>query len=88
MVLPIRLTLLEGLDVANIVLWVTWFYFVETWKYDEGVMKRMGDWYVIHKGMLFPCVGLIFTNLDIQCHSHSKSCSTGLPVIRACMCHM
>ena len=57
MVLPIRLTSLEELDVANVVFWV---YDRETWKYDEGVMKRKGDWYVLCKGMLFPHIVLIF----------------------------
>ena len=28
----IRLTSLEGLDTANIVVWVTWMYDRETWK--------------------------------------------------------
>ena len=56
MVLPIRLTSLEGLDLANVVIWVTWTYGRETQKYEEGVTKRKVDWYVLHKGMLFPCV--------------------------------
>ena len=60
MVLPIRLTLLEGLDIANVVFWVTWIYDRETWKYDEGVTKRKGDWYILHKVTLFPHVDLIF----------------------------
>ena len=60
MVLPTRITSLEGLDVANVVFWATWIYDRETWKYDEGVAKRKGDWYVLCKGMLFPCIGLIF----------------------------
>ena len=57
---------LEGLDVANVVIWVTWMNFGETWKYDEGVRKRKGDWGVLHKGMLFPCIDLNFANLDID----------------------
>ena len=60
MVLPIRLTSLDGLDIANVVFWVTWIYDGETWKYDEGVVTRKGNWYVLHKGMLFPHVVLIF----------------------------
>ena len=60
MVLPIRLTLLEGLDITNVEFWVTQIYDRETWKYDEGVTKRKGDWYVLCKGMLFPHIDLIF----------------------------
>ena len=60
MVLPIRLTSLEGLDIANVVFWVTWIYYRVTWMKDEGVMKRMGNWYVLCKGMLLPYVGLNF----------------------------
>ena len=54
MVLPISLMSLEGLDVANVVFWVTWMYDGVTQKYDEGVAKKKGDWYVLCKGMLFP----------------------------------
>ena len=43
MVLPISLTSLEGLDVANVVFWVTQMYDGVTWKYDEGVTKKKGD---------------------------------------------
>ena len=60
MVLPIRLTLLEGIDIANVVFWVTQIYDVVTQKYDEGVVKKKGDWYVLHMGMLFSHVGLNF----------------------------
>ena len=60
MVLPIRLTSLEGLDIANVLFWVTWIYDGETQKNNEGVMKRKGNWYVLHKGMLFPYIDLIF----------------------------
>ena len=60
MVLPISLISLEGLDIANEVFWVTQIYQGVTWKYDAGVMERKGDWYVLRKGMLFPCVGLKF----------------------------
>ena len=56
MVLPIYLTLLEGLDIASVVFWVTRMYNGVTQTYDEGVTKKKGDWYVLHKGMLFPCV--------------------------------
>ena len=66
MVLPIVLTSLEGLDIANVVIWVTQMNVGETWKYNEGVMKRKGDWYVLCKGMLFQHVDLIFfAKLDI-----------------------
>ena len=60
MVLPIRLTLLEGLDIANVVICVTQIYDGVTQKYDEGVTKGKGDWYVLHKGMFFPLVDLKF----------------------------
>ena len=53
MVLPIRLTLLEGLDIANIVFQVQ-MYGGGTWKYNEGgFVKRKGDWYVLRKGCCF-----------------------------------
>ena len=39
MVLPIRLTSLEGSDVTNVVIWVTQMYCAGTWKYHVGVMK-------------------------------------------------
>ena len=60
MVLPISLTLLEGLDLANVVFWVTWMYGGVTRIYDQGVVKRKGHCYVLHKGMMFPCVVLTF----------------------------
>ena len=52
MVLPTRLMSLEGLYVAII---------GGTWKYGEGgVTKKKGDWYVLHKGMLFPHIDVDF----------------------------
>ena len=60
MVLPISLTSLEGLDVDCVVFWVTWMYNGVTRMYYEGVMKRKGNWYVLRKGMLIPCVVLKF----------------------------
>ena len=56
MVLPISLMLSEGLDVANVVFWVSRMYLRVTQKYDEGVTKKRGDWYVLCQGMSFPCV--------------------------------
>ena len=45
MVLPIRLTSLEGLDIANIVFWVTWMFDGGTQIYNEGgVVKKSGNW--------------------------------------------
>ena len=60
MVLPICLMSLEGLDVANVVFWVTWVYDGVTQKYNEGVVKKKGDWYDLHNGMLFPRIVLKF----------------------------
>ena len=42
MVLPIRLMSLEGLDIANVVFWVTQISDGVTRKYDEGVVKKEG----------------------------------------------
>ena len=74
MVLPISLTSLEGLDIANVVFWVTWMYDRVTQKYDEGDAKKKGDWYVLR-------------NPDVRCHSCSKTHATGLSVVRAFISH-
>ena len=60
MLLPIRLKLLEGIDIAKVVLWVTRMYHGGAQMYGEGVVKKKGNWYVLHMGMLFPRVDLIF----------------------------
>ena len=60
MVLPISIMLLEGLDVAMVVICVTRMYDGVTRKWDQGVVKKKSNWYVLRMGMTFPRVVLKF----------------------------
>ena len=46
MMLPIRLTSLERLDIATVVFWVTQMCHGETQKYDEVVTNKKEGWLV------------------------------------------
>ena len=60
MVLPIRLTSLEGQRITMVEFWVTWMYHRVAWMYDEVVMKKKCNWTVIHMGMLVPHIVIDF----------------------------
>ena len=76
---------LEGLDVAVVVFLVNQMYDGVTQKEDQGVTQRRCDCYVLHMGMLFPRIVSNFGNLDVRYRSCSKTCVTGLSVVRATM---
>ena len=60
MVLPMRLVLLDEIDIANVLSLVAWTYLEGTQKNTEGVMRKKGDCHVLHEGMVFSCIDVEF----------------------------
>ena len=77
MVLPISLTLSEGLDVAMLVFWVTWMYGGVKESRKEGATGMSFVW-----GCCFHASFQILGNPDVRCHSCIKIHLTGLSVVR------